>query len=217
MIVMATHELRLIGRRAVWPVALVLHAAAASLFVAIWAPTDGVPLWQASVLQQLAAIDRLVIAVVLTWLSMFVLTDDNGGARRMVDWSAITGRSVETVFKSRIVAVALLALIFISVALPAFAAAAEAGGASAGELAAQLAAMAGFAALCVGVSAAAGVAVRNRVAAWYTAMLCCLLTAVAVRLLETTTMRAIVPASIGLLLMFVSPSGVRGRRLHEAD
>jgi len=120
MISLVLHETRLIGRRAAWPAALVLHAAAASMFVSLWGPTGGVPLWAASVLQQLAAMDRLAAAVLLTWLTTFVLADDADGRRSVVDWSALTGRSTRSVFRARIATVFFAALVFVSVTLPAF-------------------------------------------------------------------------------------------------
>ena len=44
MIALILHELRLVTRRAAWPVSLLLSSGAAALFVAVWGPENGVPL-----------------------------------------------------------------------------------------------------------------------------------------------------------------------------
>ena len=213
MMSLAIHECRMLGRRAVWPAALVVHAAAASMFVAIWGPSGGVSLWEATVLQQLSAVDRLATAVLLTWLSTFVCSDDEGGARSVLDWSALAARSPQTVFRARIAAIAVLGLIFMSTALPAFVAAGEVSAAPMREVAGQIAAAFGFACLCLGVTSVASVLVHDRVAVWCSAMALCLLAAVGVRLLDTTLLRAAVPAIMGVVLLALAPAGVgdRGR------
>jgi hypothetical protein len=182
------------------------------LFVALWMPTGGVPLWQASVLQQLAAADRLLIAVLLTWLSTFVLADDEGDGRRLVDWSALTGRAAPSVFRARIAAMAGMALVFIGVALPAFIAAAEVSAAPLSELAAHVAAAAGFACLCLGITSIITVTVRDRVAVWCVAMTVCVLSAVAVRALDTIALRSAVPALAGAILLALAPHALKTSR-----
>ena len=149
MIALAVYEARLLGRRGAWAAALALHAIAASSFVALWMPTGGVPLWQASVLQQLAAADRLLLAVLLTWLSTFVFADDEDNGRRVVDWSALTGRTSQSIFRSRIAAMAVMSLILAAVAVPAFVAAAEVSAASMRELAGHVGAGLAFACFCL--------------------------------------------------------------------
>jgi len=111
----------MITRRAIWPAALTIHAAIVSAFVGLWGPTGGVPLWDASTLTQLTAAERVCSAVLLTWLTTFVLTDDDGGGRSMLDWSALTGQPVQRVFIARGILSAILALVFVAVASPPFA------------------------------------------------------------------------------------------------
>ena len=214
MIKLALHEARMIGRRAIWPAALILHAAAAAMFVGIWGPTGGVPLWQASLLEQLGAMDRLATAVLLTWLSTFVLADD-AGARRLADWSALTGLPAASVLHARIAAMAALTLVFIAVAAPAFVAAGETAAAAPGEVVAHAAMALGFAVFSVGVTAAASVALRDRVAVWCSAMTVCLIAALGVRILPTDLARAITPAIAGLLMLAAAPAGLRSRRFDD--
>ena len=214
MIALARHEIRMIGRRAIWPAALILHAAAAALFVGVWGPTGGVPLWQASLLAQLSSMDRLATAVLLTWLATFVLTDD-AGARRLMDWSALTGVPAASVLRARIWAVTALALVFIAVAGPAFVAAGETAAATSGDIAAHVGSALGFAVFATGITAAASVALRNRVAVWCTAMAVCLIAALGVRMLPTDLMRAVTPALAGLAMLAMAPSALRSRRLDD--
>jgi hypothetical protein len=212
---LALHEARLIGRRVVWPASLVLHAAAVSMFVSLWGPTGGVPLWQATVLQQLAAMDRLAAAVLLTWLSTFVLTDDEDGRRNLADWSALTARPAPSIFRARIAAIVCLAIVFVAVTLPAFFAAAELSAAPGTSLAAEIGAAAGFAVLCLGITAIAAIALDVRVGVWITAMSCAAVAAVAIRALDTTVARAVTPALIGALLLVIAPLGATGRRVSD--
>lgn len=215
MISLAINEVRVAGRRAVWPTAVVLHAAAASMFVALWGPTGGVSLWEASVLQQLASMDRLATAVLLTWLSTFVLADDEGGRRGLIDWSALAGRSPAVILRSRVVAILVLAAVFMCAMIPAFVAAGEVAAAAPGELAGQMGAAFGFACLCVGITAIASIATADRLAVWLTAMLFSLVAAVGVRFFDTTLTRAIAPALAGVVMLAAAPLLVRTRRYSD--
>lgn len=215
--ILTRHEARMIGRRAVWPAALVLHALTTSLFVILWAPTGGVPLWQASVLPQLAAFDRLAIAAVLTWLSTFVLADDESGARDLVEWSAVCGRPARTILRARMAAISAMALIFLTAAAPAFVAAGEVSAAPLSELAADAGVLFGFACFAIGVTAAIRVAVRDRLAVWCIAMAVCLIAAVGVRMLGTVALRAIAPALTGVILLGWASYAVRRWRLPDAN
>lgn len=217
MIRLAVHEARMLGRRGVWPAALVMHALATSLFVGLWAQTGGVPLWQASLLQQLAAFDRLVIATVLTWFATVALADDERGGRNLVEWSAVCGRPAPAILRARVAAMAALTLVFLIVAAPAFVAAADISAAGPRELAADAAAVFGFACFALGVTAAARVAVRDRVAVWCIAMAVSGLASVGVRLLASTALRAAAPAVAGIVLLALAPSAVRRWRLANAD
>jgi hypothetical protein len=206
---LALHETRMICRRGVWPAALTLHALAASLFVSIWGPVGGVSLWDASVLQQLAALDRVISAVVLTWLATFVIADDP--ARTISDWSALTGRSAATVFRARVAALCALTCLFVAVAVPAFVAASDLSAASNLELARQLGAEGAFAVFCVGVTALSAVALDHRVAAWCSAMICCIAAAAGVHAFDTTLLRTVAPAAAGLMFLIVAPMAIRVR------
>jgi hypothetical protein len=208
LISLVVHEARVLGRRGVWAAALAAHAIAASLFVVLWMPTGGVPLWQASMLQQLAAADRLMLAVLLTWLSTFVLADDEGGGRSAVDWSALTGRPDRSIIRARVAAMAAMSVILVSVALPPFVAAAEVSAAPAGELAGHVLSALGFACFCLGVTSIISVTVRDRVAIWCVAMTACVLAAVAVRALDTIALRSAVPAIAGALLLALAPNAL---------
>jgi hypothetical protein len=217
MISLAVNEARMIGRRGAWPAALVLHALATALFVILWAPTGGVPLWQSSVLQQLAAFDRVLTAAVLTWLSTFVLADDEPGGRDLIEWSAVCGRPARTILRARIAAISGLTLVFLTTAAPAFVAAADVSAAPWSELAADAGAALGFACLAVGVTSAIRVTVKDRVAVWCIAMTVCLVAVLGVRMLNTMALRAIAPAIIGGTLLAWAPYAVRGWRLPNAD
>jgi len=215
--VLARHEARIIARRGVWPAALVLHALATSLFVVLWAPIGGVPLWQASVLQQLAALDRLLIAVVLTWLTTFVLASDESGARDVIEWSAVCGRPARTVFRARIAAASVMAVVFVAMAVPSFIAAADVSAAPLAELAADAWSALGFACLTIGVTAAIRVAVSDRVAIWSIAMAISCAAALGVRLLDGAALRAVAPAVAGAALLAWAPYAVRAWRPFDAD
>ncbi|TAK15264.1 MAG: hypothetical protein EPO35_07945 [Acidobacteria bacterium] len=215
MIAVALHEARMIGRRAIWPAVLILHAAATASFVIVWGPTGGVPLWQASLLEQLTAMDRLAAAALLTWLATAVLTDD--GARRLADWSALAGLPTATVFRARITALVTLSLVFIAVAAPAFVAAGEISAATPRDIARHIGMSLGFSALAAGVTAAASVALRDRVGVWCTAMAVCLIAALGVRMLPTDLMRMLAPAIAGLIMLAAVPSMLRSRRVTDGD
>jgi hypothetical protein len=212
MIGLAIYEARLLGRRGSFAAALAVHALAASLFVMLWMPTGGVPLWEASLLQQLAAADRVLTGALLTWLSTFVFADDEGGMRNAIDWSALTGRSVRSVFRTRIAAMAAMSVVLVAVAVPAFVAAADASAAPINELAGHLGAALGFACFCLGVTSMIAATVRDRVAVWCIAMAVCLAAAVGVRALETAALRALVPALAGAAMLALAPSAVRSSR-----
>ncbi len=209
MIPLIVREVHLVTRRAAWPVAIVIHAAAAALFVGVWGPTGGVPLWQSSVVQQLAAVDRLIAAILLTWVATFVLSDDETGVRDLRDWSVLTGRPAREIFRTRIAAALMLSLVFTASAVPAFVAAGEFAAAPAGDVAAHVGAALGFACFALGATTVASAALGNRVAAWTTAMSICVAAAFGIRMLDTLTMRIAVPAVAGLLLMGASPLGIR--------
>lgn len=211
MTALVRYEVWLAARRMSWPAALVLHASATALFVATWGPTGGLSLWQASLLHQLTAVDRLASAVLFTWFSTYVLSDGEAGAHRAADWSAVTGRSVASVFRARVAAIAVMAIVFIAVAAPPFVSAGETAAASTGVIASQLGAALGFALLCAGVTAVTSVALRDRVAVWCTAMATCLIAAVGVRLLGSTLVGAAAPAAVGVILLMTAPRGARSR------
>lgn len=209
MIPLVMYETVIAARRTAWPVALALHAAAAVLFLGIWGATGGVPLWRASVLAQLATIDRVVLSVILTWLCGYVLTDGRNGERQLLDWSALTGQTPERVFGARIAAATVLAIVCTSVAAPAFVAAGEAAAIAVGDAASHLGAAFGFALLCVGVTALATVAIANRIVGWSAAMCVCLIAAVGVRVLDTTLLRGVAPTAAGLAAVLLAIHGVR--------
>jgi hypothetical protein len=215
MTALLLREARVLSRRGAWPAALLMHAAASGLFVTVWGRTGGVPLWEASLLQQLAAFDRLIAAAVLTWLATYVLADDEGGMRSASDWSALSGRPVRIVFLARVAAAAAMSIVFVVTAAPALAAAGELSAATPGVVAAQLAAALGFACFCLGAAAIAAAAIRDRVGVWCTAMSLSLFAAFAVRALETTLMRGIIPALAGLILALIAPGILETRRLHD--
>ncbi len=210
MIALLLHEAQILTRRAIWPVAVTLHAIATAAFVGIWGPTGGVPLWDASVLHQLTAADRILGAVLITWLSTYALSDDD--ARGLLDWSALTGRPVKSVYGARLAVAAVLGVIFTIVAVPAFAAAGEASAATRGDVAAQIGAAIGFALLCVGVTAVANVAVEDRVGVWCTAMALSLIAAVAIQIIDQTWLRIAAPLAAGIALMTMAAAGIRARR-----
>ena len=212
-----THESRMLTRRAIWPAALTIHAIAVSAFVGIWGPTGGVPLWDASTLSQLTGAERISAAVLLTWLTTFVLTDDDDGRRGMRDWSALTGQPVERVFSARLILAALLALVFVSVSAPAFAGAGASAAARGIDIAAQAGIALGFAIFSVGVTAVAGVALDSRVAVWCTAMVISLVAAVGVQALDTVWLRIAAPAAGGVVLMILALAGVHAQTQRHAD
>jgi len=154
----------------------------------------------------------LLIAAVLTWLTTFVLADDEAGERDLIEWSAVCGRPAGTILRARIAASVVLALVFLSVAAPAFVAAGEVSAAPFRELAADAAAMLGFACFAIGVTSAVRVTVRDRVAIWCIAMAVCLVAAVAVRRLDTEAFRDGAPALAGVILLAWAPYAVRGWR-----
>jgi hypothetical protein len=214
MMPLAWQEIRTATRRAAWPVAVFGHAAIAALFVVVWGPTGGVPLWQAPVLQQLAAAERVSTAVVLTWLLTYIVTDEKD--RSLADWSALVGRPAKTVFTARLIATMLLTIVLVAGAAPAFAAAGAEAAASSADVALQLSAALSFALFCASITALAAATFKNRVAVWCAAMTTCLVAAVAARFLDTTLLRAVVPAALALVLWSIA-SGVvgAGRLINE--
>jgi hypothetical protein len=209
MMAMTAHEVRMFGRRAAWPALLLLHALAAALFVGAWGPTGGIPLWRASALDQFVFVERLAAAMFVTWVGTSVLTDDQTGSRSLTDWAALTGRNARAVFQSRILASVVLTLVLVTTGAPGFVAAAESSAAAAGVALTQVAAVYGFALLCLGVTAVIALALRDRVAIWCVAMIVCLVAAAATRSLETTILRAAVPAAAGLLMLVIAPAIMR--------
>lgn len=210
MMPLALQELRLVTRRAAWPIAIFVHAATAALFVIVWGPTGGVPLWQSTVLQQLAAAERVSGAIVLTWLTTYIVTDERD--RSLGDWSALTGRPMKTVFAARLIAVVLVTAALMAAAAPAFFAAGAEAAATVGDIALQMSAALGFALLCAAVTATVAIGFKSRVGIWCTAMTACLIAAVGVRSIQTTEFRALVPAAIAAVLLLALPSGVRDGR-----
>ena len=206
---LAIHEARVLGRRGIWAAALAIHAISASLFVALWMPTGGVPLWQATVLEQLAAADRLLVAALVTWLSTFVLADEETGGRAVTDWSALTGLPARSIVRARIAAAAMMTLVLASVALPAFVAAAGVSAATTTELTGHLGSALGFACFCLGVTSVASVSVRDRVAVWCVSMTVCVLAAVGVRALDGAILRGVAPAVAGVALLALAPGALR--------
>lgn len=216
MIALIRHEARMLTRRAMWPVALTLHAFAVSAFVGIWGPLGGVPLWEASTLHQLTAVERIVAAVLLTWLATSLLSDDDDNTRRVTDWSALTGRSVKAVFGARVVLSTLGAVVFMTVAAPAFAAAGASAAATLPDIAAEMGSAAGFSVFCGGVTAVSSVSLRDRVGVWCTAMAISLVAAAAVQQLDTTWLRMAVPAVAGVILLLLAPAGMNTQRQNRA-
>lgn len=217
MIATATHEIRMAARRAAWPLALALHAAAASLFVILWGPTGGVPLWEATVLQQLVVVDRIAAAVLLTWLVTFVFADDTpdpASSRRIADWAALFGYSPAAIFRSRAMAAACAALVFVAVAIPALVAAGALSAATGRDVAAQAGALLGFAWLGVSLTAAMSVAVRDRVGIWCWSMTLTAIAALATRMFDTALTRGAIPAAAGFVILLAASWGlnVRGTR-----
>ena len=217
MIALALHEARMLTRRGIWPAALAVHALIASAFVAMWGPTGGVPLWEASTLHQLTAADRIVSALLLTWLATFVLTDDGDGRRRTSDWSALTGRPPQFVYGARLILAIFLALIFVAVVAPAFAAAGASSAATSADAATQLLLAAAFATLSLGITAISSVALKDRVAVWCTAMVVSLIAAIGVQVLEGTGLRVAAPSLVGVLLLLTARVTVNSQRRRHAD
>lgn len=216
MIALIRHEARMLTRRAMWPVALTLHAFVASAFVGIWGPLGGVPLWDASTLHQLTAVERIVAAVLLTWLATSVLSDDDDDTRRVTDWSALTGRPDKVVFGARVVLSTLGAVVFTTVAAPAFASAGASAAATLTDIVAGMGSAAGFSIFCVGVTAVISVSLRDRVGVWCTAMAISLVAAAAVQQLDTTWLRIAAPAATGVILLLAAPAGMNAQRYNRA-
>lgn len=176
------HDLRVATRRAAWPIALGLHLVAATLFVAVWGPTGGVSLWLAPLLAQWVAADRILVAVLLTWLVTPLFAP--GADVDLVGWSGVTGLPVRRLVVARAAAAMTLAVVLTLSATPITVAAAQM---SAQPVAALLAAsleMAVFALLAVGLTAGASVVWRHQLAVWCTGMALTAVAAFGVRLLS---------------------------------
>lgn len=212
MIALIAHELRLVTRRAAWPAALLVSSGAAALFVAVWGPENGVPLWTASVLQQLTAVTRVLLAVSATWLSTYVLTDDADGGHRLSEWSVATGRSPAALARARVIAAVVLCGLMVIATAPAIVAASQIASASSRAVAGALGGGLGFVLLSVGVTAATAIAQSGRLAVWCTAMAICVAAAAGVGLFDAAVVRAAAPALAGLALLTAAPLAAQVRK-----
>ena len=179
MMTLIVHELRIATRRASWPWAFGLHLTAAALFVAVWGPTNGLPLWSAPMLAQLVAADRLLVAVLLTWLVTPLFAPDRDVD--LLGWSSVAGVSVNRVMAARALAAIVLALVMVAAALPVAVVAGQISAATPGAVAEAVLDMAGFSLLAVGLAAAAALACRGELVVWCTAMALSTAAAFAVR------------------------------------
>lgn len=176
------HELRVATRRAAWPIALGLHLVATTLFIAVWGPTGGVSLWLAPLLSQLVAADRLLLAVLLTWLVTPLFAP--GADADLIGWSSVTGLPMGRLVASRAAAAVTLAVVLTFTTVPIAVAAAQM---SAQPITAVLDAsleMTVFALLVVGLTAGASVVWRHQLAVWCTGMALTVVAAFGVRLLS---------------------------------
>jgi hypothetical protein len=184
------HELRRGMRRAAWPLALGLHLVGVTLFVAVWGPTGGVPLWAAPLLTQLVAADRMLLAVLLTWLVTPLFAHD--AHADLVGWSGVTGISVRSLMASRAIAASLLAIMMVLSGVPIVAAASQISSVPLAGLAGTSLEMLSFSLLAVGLVAAASIAWRRQVAVWCGGMLLTTAAAFAARMWTPGTLRVAV-------------------------
>ena len=211
MMALVLLEAKVAMRRAAWPVALALYAGTGALFLGVWGATSGIPLWRATILDQLAAADRVTMSIVFTWLCGYVLSDGPDGSRQCAEWSALTGRPPETVFRARVGGAAILSFICTVAAVPTSVAAAIESAATASHITAHLAGTAAFGLFCVGTSAIASVAFQRRITAWASAMVAGTIGAVGVHLLHSTAFRIGAPSATGALGILAATAIVRRR------
>lgn len=211
MSALIAHDLRLATRRAAWPVAIGLHLATATLFVAVWGPTNGVPIWTAPLLPQLVAADRLLLAVLLTWLVTPLLAPDR--ASDMTGWSGVTGVSVTRLMLSRAAAASLMAIVLVISAAPVVVAAAQVSALDGAAVVSACLEMAAFSLLVVGVTALSAVIWRDRLAVWCCSMALTIAAAVVVRLASPVVPRLTVCALVTVLGVTSAVRAARGRWL----
>lgn len=211
MTALIAHDLRLATRRVAWPLAIGLHAAATTLFVAVWGPTNGVPLWTAPLLSQLVAADRLLLAVLLTWLITPLLAPDH--AADLTGWSAVTGVSVTRLMLSRAVAAILMALVMVISAAPIIVAAAQVSALDSAVLMLACLEMAAFSLLVVGATALSAVIWRDRLAVWCGSMALTIAAAVVARLVSPAVPRLAVCALVTVIGVTSAVRAARGRWL----
>lgn len=184
------HELRRAMRRAAWPLALGLHLCGITLFVAVWGPTGGVPLWAAPLLSQLVAADRILLAVSLTWLITPLFAPDAHGD--LVSWSSVTGLSVRAVMASRAIAASWLAIMMVISGAPVVAAASQMSSVPLDGLAGAWLEMLSFSLLTVGLAAVASIVWRRQIAVWGGSMLLTTAAAFGARMWAPGTIRVTV-------------------------
>ena len=202
MMALIAHELRATTRRTAWPVVIALHLTTAALFIAAWGPTNGVPLWSAPLLTQLVAADRLLLAVLLTWLVTPLLSPDTGAD--LPGWSAVAGVTVTQILRARAIAAAVLAVTLVLVITPIAVAAAQMSGPASPSVFAAVAEMTSFALLTVGVTAISAAAWRDPLAVWSGSMAVTGIAAFGLRLLTSGSARialALGVAAIGLAIV----------------
>lgn len=181
------HDLRVATRQAAWPIALGLHLAGAMLFVTVWGPTNGVPLWSASILTQLVAADRLLLAILLTWLVTPLCAP--GPGVDLTGWASVAGISVSRALASRIAAAGVLAILVTVTLAPVVMVAAEIAGAPVSAAIVALIEMAMFSVAAVGLTAASAAVWQHPLAVWCAGMVTTVIAAFGVRLLASGVTR----------------------------
>jgi hypothetical protein len=181
MMSLIAHDLRVATRQAAWPIALGLHLAGAMLFIFVWGPTNGVPLWSASLLAQLVAADRLLLAVLLTWLVTPLCAP--GPRVDLTGWASVAGVSVSRAMAARIAAAGVLAILITVTLAPVVMIAAEIAAAPMSAAVVSLIEMAIFSLAVVGLTAASAAIWQHPLAVWCAGMATTVIAAFGVRLL----------------------------------
>jgi hypothetical protein len=189
-------------RRTSWLVILALHGAGVIGFVAAWARTNGVPLWQASLLIQLQGVERLGCAVLLTWVVARVWSPQSpDGGRSDVSVSVITGTNARAMASARAVVSVAAALAFVATVAPAFVAAQRIANAPGADLTIVMLSTCGFATFCVGLTSVAARVITRPLMVWVTAAAGACVAALSTELLPDGWLRASVPAIVGATLI----------------
>lgn len=181
------HDLRVATRQAAFPIAFGLHLAGMVLFVAVWGPTNGVPLWSAPILAQLVAADRLLLGMLLTWLVTPLCapaTDVD-----LLGWASVTGMPVSRLIASRAAAAGVLAVLVTISTAPVVMVAAQIAAAPMTAAMMAVVEMMIFAMLAVGLTAASAAIWRHPLAVWCAGMTMTVIAAFGVRLLPSGAIR----------------------------